>query len=208
MKQICYSLLITLLVFNSGNCGLLAGESSASTATEVVIQRDVEFGKGGDKHLRLNLLRPKKTPKEPMPVIVYIYGGAFRSGTREQGLQWLKPFAERGYLCASIEYRHSQEALFPAQIEDCKCAIRFLRAKAKEYHLIPERIGVWGHSAGGYLAALLGTSGGIRELEGQGGWPEYPSHVNAVVDCYGPTDFLQMDAAGSQMKHDAPTSPE
>jgi acetyl esterase/lipase len=114
----------------------------------------------------------------------------------------------RRHVCASIEYRLSQEAIFPAQIEDCKCAIRFLRAKANEYHLNPNRIGVWGHSAGGYLAALLGTSGGVKELEGKGGWQDYPSRVDAVVDCFGPTDFLQMDAAGSKMKHDDPNSPE
>ncbi|HEV7843279.1 MAG TPA: alpha/beta hydrolase, partial [Pyrinomonadaceae bacterium] len=100
-------------------------------------------------------------------------------------------FAERGYLCATIEYRLSDEAKYPAQIEDVKTAIRYLRSQAKELHLDPQRIGVWGQSAGGHLAALLGTSGGVKELEGSGGRREFSSRVNAVVDWNGPVDFLE-----------------
>jgi acetyl esterase/lipase len=84
----------------------------------------------------------------------------------------------------------SQESIFPAQIEDSKCAIRFLRAKAKEYNLDPNRIGVWGGSAGGHLSALLGTSANVKKLEGAGGWSDQSSRVQAVCDFCGPTDFL------------------
>lgn len=168
----------------------------------------VEFGKGGDRELRMNILRPKQKATMPMPVVVYIFGGGWRTGDRSQGIAPLTPLAEKGYFCASIEYRLSQEAVFPAQIEDCKCAIRFLRAKAKEYNLDPDRIAVWGASAGGHLAALLGTSGGVKELEGTGGWSEFSSRVQVAVDWFGPTDFLRMDAAGSRMKHDAAESSE
>ena len=105
-----------------------------------------------------------------MPGLVWIHGGAWLEGSKEQGIELLLPFARQGYLCVSIEYRLSHEAIFPAQIEDCKCAVRFLRAHAKELRLNRDRIGVWGQSAGGHLAALLGTTGGVEELEGEGGW--------------------------------------
>lgn len=202
----------TFLFLTLGTAGLaprpLRAQGGPRVPEDVELVRDVEFGTGGGRPLRLHLLRPKAPPKETMPVVVYVYGGAWRAGSREAGIGPLASLARKGYLGASIEYRLSQEAVFPAQIEDCKCAVRFLRAKAKEYHLDPEQIGVWGPSAGGHLAALLGTSGGVKELEGTGGSPGYSSRVQAVVDWFGPTDFLKMDAAGSPMKHDAPDSPE
>jgi len=169
---------------------------------------NIPYGKGGPRRLLLDVLRPQPRPAEPMPVLVYIHGGAFRAGHKEDGLPWLLPFAERGYFCASIAYRLSQEATFPAQIEDCKCAIRFMRAQALRFHIDPERIGVWGPSAGGHLSALVGTAADRFELEGRGGWPFYSSRVQAVCDWFGPTDFLQMNAAGSEQDHDAPDSPE
>ncbi len=98
-------------------------------------------------------------------------------------------FAQKGYFCATIEYRLSGEAPWPAQIEDCKCAIRFLRAKADEYGLDPKRIGVWGSSAGGHLVAMLGTAGDQKQFEGKGGWPDQSSRVQAVCDWFGPADL-------------------
>jgi acetyl esterase/lipase len=181
---------------------LLLGQSSP----DVDVVRDVEFGKGGERTLKMHLVKPKAPPKDAMPVVVYIYGGGWKAGSRDAGLRPLTRLAQKGYFGASIEYRLSQEATFPAQIEDCKCAIRFLRAKAKEYGIDPERIGVWGPSAGGHLAALVGTSGDIKELEGSGGWAEHSSRVQAVVDWFGPTDFLKMGK--NKIDHDAPGSPE
>ncbi|MBM4016778.1 MAG: alpha/beta hydrolase [Planctomycetes bacterium] len=151
--------------------------------------RDVEYGKGGGRALRLDILRPKQPPAQPMPVVVYIHGGAWRGGSRAAMPLLCNRLAQEGYFCASIEYRLSQESPFPAQIEDCKCAIRFLRARAKEYNINPDRIGVWGHSAGGHLVALLGTSGDAKDLEGTGGWQDQSSRVQAVLDCFGPADF-------------------
>lgn len=155
----------------------------------VELLKDVEYGKGGERALKLHILRPKTAPKDAMPVLVWIHGGGWQGGSKDSGIGRLAKYAERGYCCASIEYRFSKEAVFPAQIEDCKCAIRFLRAKAKEYQLDPDRIGVWGSSAGGHLVALLGTSAAIKELEGKGGWPEQSSRVQAVCDFCGPADF-------------------
>ena len=99
------------------------------------------------------------------------------------------PFVAKGYAVASINYRLSQHAVFPAQIEDCKAAIRWLRANAAKYHLDPDHIGVWGASAGGHLVALLGTTGGVKELEGQGGNLDQSSRVQCVVDWFGPSDL-------------------
>jgi acetyl esterase/lipase len=170
--------------------------------------RDVDFGTGGGRALRMHILRPKPLPEKPLPAVVWVHGGGWRQGSRDDGLRRLARLAERGYLGASIEYRLSQEATFPAQIEDCKCAVRFLRAKAKDYHLDPDHIGAWGASAGGHLVALLGTAGDVKELEGRGGWPDQSSRVQAVCDGFGPTDFLKMDEAGSLLRHNTPRSPE
>ncbi len=182
-----------------GGLSCLALGLSATTAAQaqnevrlppgVELLRDVEFGKGGERPLKLNLVRPKVPPADPMPVVVWIHGGAWLGGNRDGGIGSAAQWAQKGYLGVSIEYRLSSEATFPAQIEDCKCAIRFLRAKAKEYHIDPDRIGVAGHSAGGHLAALLGTSADLPELEGKGGWPEFSSAVQAVCDISGPASF-------------------
>jgi acetyl esterase/lipase len=118
-----------------------------------------------------------------------------------------------GYFTANIEYRLSGEAIFPAQVHDCKAAIRYLRAHAEEYRLDPHRIGVWGASAGGCLAALLGTSGGVEALEGSEGFANQSSAVQAVVDLFGPADIASMGDPDkgdfpSAMDHNAADSPE
>jgi len=162
---------------------------------DVEVVRDVVFGTGGGTELALDIVRPKQLPPQRMPVIVFIHGGGWRSGDKGGGVRRLIPFAQKGYFTASINYRLTGIASFPAQIEDCKCAIRFLRANADRYHLDSARIGVWGSSAGGHLAALLGTSGGIDRLEGSGGWPGTSSRVQAVCDWYGPSDLVAMAKA-------------
>ena len=100
-------------------------------------------------------------------------------------------YLKSGYAGASIGYRLSQHAIFPAQIEDVKAAVRWLRANAKTYRLDPNRFAAWGSSAGGHLVAMLGTTGDIAEFE-VGENLEVSSWVQAVVDYFGPTDFLQM----------------
>ena len=100
--------------------------------------------------------------------------------------------ATKGYAVASVNYRLSQHAVFPAQIEDCKAAIRWLRANAAKYHIDADHIGVWGGSAGGHLVALLGTTGGVKDLEGNGGHLDQSSRVQCVVDWFGPTDFVEL----------------
>lgn len=156
---------------------------------DLVLEKDVPYGRVGDRELKLDILRPKAAAAGPMPAVIWFHGGGFRSGNKEKDLPKLVPLARKGFLCASVAYRLSGEAPFPAQIEDCKCAVRFLRAKAKGYHVDPERIGAWGFSAGGGLAALVGTSGDVAELEGTGGWQDQSSRVQAACCWAGIFDF-------------------
>src|SRR5947209_5439996 len=107
----------------------------------------VVYGSGGGKALWLAILRPDPLPETPMPAIVEIHGGAFMEGWPDATRNRL--LAEHGFFTVSIDYRHSGEAPFPAQIHDAKAAVRWLRAHAAEYHIDPDRIGVWGGSAGG-----------------------------------------------------------
>jgi len=156
---------------------------------DVQLVRDVVYGKGGKRDLKLDIVQPKERPAEPMPVVVFVHGGGWSAGAKEMAVPRLVQFAQKGYFCATIEYRLSGEAPWPAQIEDCKCAIRFLRAKAALYGIDPKRIGVWGSSAGGHLVAMLGTAGDAKEFEGEGGWPDQSSRVQAVCDWFGPADL-------------------
>src|SRR5262249_3763894 len=133
------------------------GKSKLPEGTKV--HRNLEYVKGGHERQRLDLYVPAKADA-PVPVIVWIHGGAWLGGSKAGGGPALA-FVGKGYAVASINYRLSQHAVFPAQIEDCKAAIRWLRANAKRYNLNPERIGVWGASAGGHRVALLGTSRGL-----------------------------------------------
>lgn len=159
---------------------------------EVKVLTDLEFASPNGKPLLLDLYVPIGVVK-PLPVIVWLHGGGWRIGDRKLGPDFRVRFAERGFAMASIEYRLSGEAIFPAQIHDVKTAIRWLRSVSNEYGLDSGRIGLWGSSAGGHLAALAGTTGtGILE-DFELGYPEFSSDVQAVVDGYGPTDFLQMD---------------
>ncbi|HVE15754.1 MAG TPA: alpha/beta hydrolase [Chthoniobacterales bacterium] len=138
--------------------------------------------------LTLDLAVPA-TPSKP-PLVIYIHGGAWSGGdTKEvRSFSWL---TGSGFALASISYRFSKDAVYPAQIEDCKAAVRWLRAHAREYGYDATRIGVIGTSAGAHLAVLLGTTGGNKELEGSvGGNLDQSSKVQAVVDFYGPTDFI------------------
>ena len=132
--------------------------------------------------------------KKPMPVILWLHGGAWLMGTKEDTPALF--FMKSGYAVASINYRYSTEAIFPAQIEDAKAAVRWLRANAEKYHFDTNRIVAFGNSAGGQLAALLGTTGDIKPLEGNLGNPDQSSKVQAVVDWCGPTDFIGIEEQG------------
>jgi acetyl esterase/lipase len=164
----------------------------------VKVLKDLAYVPGGHERQKLDLYLPEKAAEQPLPLVVWIHGGGWEAGSKE-GCPAV-PLVEKGYAAASINYRLSQQALFPAQIEDCKAAIRWLRANAKKYHLDPRHIGVWGASAGGHLVALLGATGGVKDLEGEEGNLDQSSRVQAVVDWFGPTDFATIGKGLSDPK--------
>lgn len=167
---------------------ILALIPSTSNASEVERHDDIRFADPGGVELLLNLHMPKGV-KNP-PLVMFIHGGSWMNGDRSRcRLDWV---AQHGYAVASIEYRLSSEALFPAQIHDCKGALRWLRAHQAEYGYDASKVVVAGTSAGGHLAALMGTSGDVAELEGDtAGHGDQSSRVQGVIDYYGPSDFVK-----------------
>ena len=175
----------------------------------VTAYRDLEYVTAGHPRQKLDLYVPDKA-EQPLPVIVWVHGGAWSGGDKSGVPPLRQGYTERGYAVASLNYRLSQHAPFPAQLEDCKAAIRWLRAHAGKYNLKPDRIGVWGSSAGGHLVALLGTTGDGIEFD-VGAHKDQSGAVQCVMDDFGPTDFTQMDAhapPSARMRHNAPDSPE
>jgi acetyl esterase/lipase len=168
----------------------------------VTVTRDLAYVPCGHEHQKLDLYLPEKKPDAPLPVIVWIHGGEWRVGDKAPCPA--DRFAAQGYAVASISYRLSQDAKFPAQIHDCKAAIRWLRAHAKAYNLDPDHIAAWGVSAGGHLSALLATTGDVKGLEGtEGGNLDESSRIQAAADWFGPIDLLHMGPG-----HDNADSPE
>ncbi|MGO8675008.1 MAG: alpha/beta hydrolase fold domain-containing protein [Limisphaerales bacterium] len=152
---------------------------------------------------------PDQPSDEPRPLMIWIHGGAWLGGS--QANPPVLYLLSKGFAVASIQYRFSSDAIWPAQAYDCKAAIRFLRANAGKYHLDPDHFGVGGDSAGGHLAAFVGTSGQAKEMEGDLGHPGVSSRVQAVVDWFGPTDLTlmgQQSGPHSIIQHDAPNAPE
>ncbi len=152
------------------------------------VVKNIEYARVGNLALELDLYLPEQSTA-PVPVILSIHGGGWHGGSKEASPG--THFTEYGYAVAAINYRLIGQGVFPAPIHDCKAAVRWLRANAAKYGLDTRRMGVWGASAGGHLAALLGTSGGVRKLEGDLGNANESSRVQAVVDYFGPTDLTK-----------------
>jgi acetyl esterase/lipase len=174
---------------------------------------DIPYAGNENPRQTLDLLVPAERTNAPLPVIVFIHGGAWQSGDKSAGLQDAIPFVASGhYAAALVGYRLSDEGKWPNQIHDCKAAIRWIRANAARYALDGNRIGVMGASAGGHLVAMLGTSGEVPSMDGTlGPHGDVSSRVSCVVDLFGPTDFLRMNDTATPeatLDHDAPQSPE
>lgn len=177
----------------------------------VRLEQNVPYAGTDNPRQALDLVLPKEpVAGKKLPVVVYIHGGAWLGGDKAGGIGRVVPYVASGeFAGASIGYRLTGEASWPAQIHDCKAAIRWIRANADRYGLDPDRIGVMGSSAGGHLVAMLGTSGDVSVLEGDlGEHDATSSRVTCVVDEFGPSELLMMGKFPSQLDHEAPDSPE
>lgn len=176
----------------AGGGGL--GSSAVDTSNIKTQYTNVAYGTASSSQT-LNIYLPNEG-KGPFPVIVAIHGGAFKMGSATGGdVAAMLEGVNRGYAVVSINYRLSGEATFPAAVNDCKAAIRFIKANAARYNLNADKIAVWGDSAGGNLAAMVGTTGNVTTLNGDNQENlDYSSAVQAVVDWFGPLNFLEMDA--------------
>ena len=156
---------------------------------------NVVIGKGGGRDLHAEVAYPVNAPR-PMPAIILVHGGGWGYGGPRPIHNMVSfpgnftaRFAKQGYFTVFTEYRLSGEAKWPAQIQDCELAVRWLRANAAKYGVDPNRIGIWGYSAGGHLVACMATMADVKEYQGDGGYPGVSSAVQAVVDWFGATDF-------------------
>ncbi|MBX9792147.1 MAG: alpha/beta hydrolase [Pirellulales bacterium] len=165
-----------------------AAPAAADRGVEIELRENVPYGTGAGEALTLHLAKLKNTEGR-LPVIAYIHGGGWRAGNKDGHKLDAIEAAKRGYLSVSIGYRFAPKHQFPAQIEDVKCAIRWLRAHADELGIDPQRIGAIGYSAGAHLSMMLGTMDSADGFEGSGGWADQSSKVQAVVAYFGPTNF-------------------
>jgi acetyl esterase/lipase len=165
-----------------------APQAPESQALSVIA--DVQYCTGGGQPLLMDVFIPEHRNVKPTPAVLWIHGGGWEHGDKgaNSGAQFL---AVGGFVTASLSYRLSGDWPFPAALEDCKCAIRYLRANASRYGIDPTRIGVAGSSAGGHLAELVATAHQSAGLEGNGGWPGVSSEVQAAASYYGPSDLTR-----------------
>lgn len=169
------------------------------------VVRDLDYVGSGNKRQMLDLYLPETKTTKPRPLVVYIHGGGWENGSKDQAGVLFNLLKDRDYAGASINYRLTNEAIWPAQIHDCKAAIRALRAHAAENQIDPEKIAVFGISAGGHLVSMLGVTGGVKELEGElGPHLTQSSRVTCVLDFCGPSNFLTFGGEGTIINVDDP----
>jgi acetyl esterase/lipase len=160
----------------------------------VTIEEGVVFGTGGGRELRCDVFTPPGNPRHA-PGVLLLHGGGWRSGDRSQLRGYGVLLGREGYVCVASEYRLSPDHRWPAHLEDCKAALRWMRANAGRLGVDPERIAVSGNSAGAHLALMLAATPGDPDLEGEGGTPGISTKVAAVVAIYPPTDLTHLVGA-------------
>lgn len=193
-----------LLVIGLAAGGRTATASGPPVPDDIVVHHNLAYREGSSRHWKLDLAVKKDRAGRPRPGIVVIHGGGWIEGdkssfaSREHGVPGnIVDFAALGFVAATINYRLSGEAPFPAALEDCKNAVRWMRAHAREYHLDPDHIGAFGNSAGGHLALLLGLVDRDAGLEGDGPYQDQSSRVQAVVSDSGPIDLIDQYRRGA-----------
>ncbi|MBN1516224.1 alpha/beta hydrolase [Candidatus Sumerlaeota bacterium] len=170
-----------------------AKKNANAEQQSITIVYDIPYRKGNSKAWRLDLAMPSESGKELRPAIVIVHGGGWAEGSKSVDVfqKMMIDYARKGYVTINVEYRLMGEAPFPACIEDVKCAVRWFRAHAAEYRVDADRIGGYGHSAGGHLAMMLAMTSASAGLEGDGGWDEYSSRLNVAVGGAPPTELGQ-----------------
>jgi acetyl esterase/lipase len=168
----------------------LGGAAAAADKFDVEVKTDVTYGTGAGEELKLDLASPAPL-SESVPAIVMIHGGGWMQGKRQDMTELMKRAAAHGYVSATVSYRFAPKHRFPAQIEDVKCAVRYLRANAQPLKIDPNRIGAMGISAGAHLSMMLGTLDSGDGMEGDGGHADQSSKVQAVVSYVGPVNLVR-----------------
>jgi acetyl esterase/lipase len=185
-----------------------AGKAAPKLPAGFIKHADVVYASVNRRDLALDVYAPKHTPARPMPAVVWVHGGGWQGGSKDNPARALA-ILESGYGVVSVEYRLSGDAIFPAAIADVKAAMRWVRANAPRYGFDPNRLGAWGSSAGGHLVALLGTAHEVEEWDRiHATYPGVSSRPDAVCNWFGPSDLMRMNDLPGRIDHDAPNSPE
>ena len=151
-------------------------------------RRDIVYKTIDSTELKLDIYF-KKNISKPAPLLVFIHGGAWKKGDKHDYLRYLVDYAKKGYVTATIQYRFTNKAKFPAQLLDVKAAIKWLKENADEYHIDNSKVAVIGGSAGGHLAMMVGYTSDISELDDENSKSSISANVQAVVNLYGPSDL-------------------
>lgn len=190
----------TLIVLAVGL--LVSLVTSRAQNPDCVVTRDIQYGEAAGVPLLMDVVAPDPKPARSVPAIVLLHGGGWAGGDRSNMLSRAELVARHGYVAVTVEYRLAGKAPFPAQLQDSKCAVRFLRAHAAQFGVDPQRIGVWGCSAGGHLASMIGLTENVAGFEGEGGCAGTSSAVQMVVDCFGPSDLLTWQESVNKLARD------
>jgi len=174
--------------------------------TQTNYKHDVKYITRDGLDLTLQILKPKNA-KGKLPCIVYVQGSAWFKQDVYGNIPQLAEFAKRGYIIAMVEYRPSTVAKFPAQLQDAKTAIRFIRKNAEIFGVDTDNIFIWGDSSGGHTALMVGLTQNNAELDTED-FKDFGIKVNGIIDFYGPTDISQMNYAPSTMDHTQAKTPE
>jgi len=189
----------TSFTFNSAFLSVKKANPNASIpqvnpGDSIVSKRDIVYCTVNGRQLKLDVFWPKKEVREKLPAILMIFGGGWRSGDRSMHVLMAQELAARGYAVVTADYRLSAEVLYPAAVNDLKTAIKWMRANAKPYHIDDKKIATWGFSAGGQLAALVGTTCGNKLYKGNGSYESYSDNVQAIVDVDGILAFIHPES--------------
>src|SRR3954454_7389521 len=190
-----YAILALILAVSTVLAGLAhSARADQRNVMPPATQRDITYCAPGGVPLKMDIYMPENAGSRPSPAALFVHGGSWASGDKasSEGAPETVELLRRGYLVAAINYRLFPNYVFPAQIEDVKCAVRYLRANAASLNVDPDRIGAWGASAGGQLVSLLGVTDPTAGLEGDGGYEGVSSSVAAVVDMFGRADLSEV----------------